>query len=39
MNGEDVMKIKVYKERREHWKSDRRKREKKTEERALGRRK
>ena len=29
MNGEDVMKIKVYKERREHWKSDRRKREEK----------
>ena len=29
MNGEDVMKIKVYKERKEHWKSDRRKREEK----------
>ena len=29
MNGEDVMKIKVYKERKEYWKSDRRKREEK----------
>ena len=29
MNGEDVMKIKVYKERKEHWKSDRREREEK----------
>ena len=31
MNGEDVMKVEVYKKRREHWKWDR-----KEEERALG---
>jgi len=31
MNGEDVMKVEVYKERREHWKWDQKK-----EERALG---
>ena len=27
MDGEDVMKVEVYKERREHWKGDGKKRE------------
>ena len=34
MDGEDVMEVKVYKERGEHWKMDRKKR-KETEERTL----
>ena len=36
MDGEDVMKVEVYKERRKHWKGDRKRRERKEiEEKAL----
>ena len=31
MDGEDVMKVEVYKERREHWKRDQRERERERE--------
>ena len=36
MDSEDVMKVEVYKERRKHWKGDRKRRERKeTKEKAL----
>ena len=32
MDGEDVMEVEVYKKRKEHWKGDKKKREKKQKE-------
>ena len=39
MDGEDVMKVEVYKERREHWKGDRKRGEKRNRRKGIGRRK
>ena len=39
MDGEDVMKVEVYKERREHWKKDRKKKKKRNRRKNIERRK
>ena len=38
MNGEDVMEVEVFKERREHWKGGSEKREKRNRRKSIGRR-